>query len=215
MTSGKSTSTPRTPAPSPVAEPKLIRVRGVWAKPGGWVWVTELADGWATFPDRGVIGRRLQWTIGILILALIPILFLAKHVNAEWFQFGAGLAIVVLILALVLVGNLTDSRVELARRRTRNESMFLAGGKNAFRSAIRTHGRARTVGAMNILLSSIGRTDPVFSDRRIARCVVDRRWWRTTVELTLTGNHSLAYRAYGFRAPTKLARIFARAQDSR
>lgn len=210
MNSQKSTEKPT----ASVAEPKLVRIRGVRAKPGGWVWVNELADGWATFPDRGATGRRLQWAIGILIVVLVPVDYLANRLNSMWFQFYASAAIIVLILALVLVGNLTDSRVELDRRRARNESMFLAGGKNAFRGAIRTHGQARTVGGMNILLSSIGRTDPVFSYRRIAKCVVDRRWWRTTVELTLTGNRSLGYRAYGLRAPGKLARVFAPERDS-
>ncbi|HJP75132.1 MAG TPA: hypothetical protein VJ914_12735 [Pseudonocardiaceae bacterium] len=214
MTSEKSTEKPKASAPPAVVEPKLVRVRGVRAKPGGWVWVNELADGWATFPDRGVVGRRLQWVIGILILALIPVDYLAKRLDSMWLQFYASAAIIVLILALALVGNLTDGRVALDRRRARNESMLLAGGKNAFRSAIRTHGRARTVGEMNIFLGSIGRTDPVYSDRRIARCVVDRRWWRTNVELTLTGDHSLGYRAYGLRAPRKLARVFAPEHDS-
>ena len=73
---------------------------------------------------------------------------------------------------------------------------------------MRTHGRARTVGEMNILLGSIGRTDPVFSKRRISKYSVDHRWWRTTVDLTLTGNHALRYRAVGLRSPAKLARVF-------
>ena len=78
----------------------------------------------------------------------------------------------------------------------------------ALRSAIRTHTRARTVGGMNILLSSLGRTDPVFSRRRISTCTVDHRWWRTTVALTLDENHALRYRTIGFRSPAKLARVF-------
>jgi hypothetical protein len=61
---------------------------------------------------------------------------------------------------------------------------------------------------MNILLSGLGRTDPVYSTRRIARSSVDRNWWRSTVHLTLTGNHSLVYRVYGVRSPAKLARVF-------
>jgi hypothetical protein len=122
---------------------------------------------------------------------------------------------VVLILALVVVGNLTDGRAEVSRWRARNQSMLRAGGKQAFRSTMRTHGRARTVGEMNILLSSLGRTDPVFSDRRISKCNVQQHWWRTTVHLTLTGNHSLSYRAYGVRAPSKLARVFAATSEPR
>jgi hypothetical protein len=185
-------------------------VRGVRATPGGAVWVNELSDGWATFPDRGAGGRRWQWTIGILIVLLIPVDALLKRYTDAliWPQFAASAAIVVLILALVLIGNLTDARTSINRRKARNDSMLRAGGRQAFRSAMRTHGRARTVGEMNILLGSIGRTDPVFSDRRISTCTVDRRWWRTTVHLTLTGNHSLSYRVIGVRSPARLARVF-------
>ena len=207
MSSGEPTET-RQPAESSAREPKLIRVRGVRATPGGWVWVSELKDGWATFPDRSAGGRRWQWVIGILIVVLVPTDYLVAHLKLEWFQFGVSAAIVVFILALVLVGNLTDGRAEVSRWRARNQSMLRAGGKQAFRSAMRTHGRARTVGEMNILLSSIGRTDPVFSKRRISTCSVNHTWWRTTVDLTLTGNHSLRYRAVGLRSPTKLARVF-------
>lgn len=210
MSSGKPSETPKSSTEPPVTESKLIRVRGVRATPGGWVWVNELADGWATFPDRGAGGRRWQWAIGILIVLLIPVDALLKRYTDAliWPQFAASAAIVVLILALVFIGNLTDARTSLSRRRARNDAMFLAGGKQAFRSAVRSHGRARTVGEMNILLSSIGRTDPVFSDRRISKCTLQRSWWRTTVHLTLTGNHALSYRASGFRAPRKLARVF-------
>jgi hypothetical protein len=207
MSSGEPTETYQSTELS-AREPKLIRVRGVRATPGGWAWVNELTDGWATFPDRSAGGRRWQWTIGILIVLLIPTDYLVAHLKLEWFQFGVSAAIVVLILALVLVGNLTDGRAEVSRWRARNQSMLRAGGKQAFRSAMRTHGRARTVGEMNILLGSIGRTDPVFSKRRISTCSVDHTWWRTTVDLTLTGNHSLRYRAIGLRSPAKLARVF-------
>jgi hypothetical protein len=207
MSSGEPTETHQSTELS-AREPKLIRVRGVRATPGGWVWVNELTDGWATFPDRSAGGRRWQWTIGILIVLLVPTDYLVAHLKLEWFQFGVSAAIVVLILALVLVGNLTDGRAEVSRWRARNQSMLRAGGKQAFRSAMRTHGRARTVGEMNILLGSIGRTDPVFSKRRISTCSVDHTWWRTTVDVTLTGNHSLRYRAVGLRSPAKLARVF-------
>lgn len=209
MSSGEPTETHQS-TESPSRTPKLIRVRGVRATPGGSVWVNELSDGWATFPDRGAGGRRWQWAIGILIVVLIPVDALLKRYTDAliWPQFAASAAIVVLILALVLIGNLTDARTSVSRRKAHNDSMFRAGGKQAFRGAMRTHGRAQTVGEMNILLGSIGRTDPVFSDRRISTCKVDRSWWRTTVHLTLTGNHSLSYRVIGVRSPAKLARVF-------
>jgi hypothetical protein len=192
------------------AEPKLTRVRGVRAKPGGWVWVNELTDGWATFPDRGAVGRRVQWVIGILILILIVVDTLIEHYfnDVGLTQFILSLAIFALIVALVAVGSITDDRRALGRWRARNDSALRAGGTQALRSAIRTHTRARTVGGMNILLSSLGRTDPVFSRRRISTCTVDHQWWRTTVNLTLDENHALRYRAIGLRAPAKLARVF-------
>lgn len=216
MNSGEPTETHKAPTVPAAAELKLTRVRGVRATPGGWVWVNELTDGWATFPDRGAGGRRWQWAIGILIVILFPVDALVQHYsnNLIWPQFSVSAAIIVLILALVVIGNFTDSRKSISRWRARNQSMIQAGGKQAFRSAIRTHGRARTVGEMNILLGSIGRTDPVFSRRRISKCTVDHSWWRTTVHLTLTGNHSLSYRTYGFRSPVKLARVFEPAINS-
>ncbi|HEX3783234.1 MAG TPA: hypothetical protein VHX38_26505 [Pseudonocardiaceae bacterium] len=211
MSSEESTEARTTSA---LPERKLIRVRGVRAKPGGWVWVNELADGWATFPDRGAGGRRWQWGIGILIVVLFPVDALVQHDNLLWTQFGVSVAIVVLILALVVIGNLTDDRKAVSRWRARNQSMLRAGGRQALAGAIRTHGRARTVGEMNILLSSLGRTDPVFSWRRISTCTVNHSWWRTTVVLRLTGNHSLTYRTYGVRSPGKLARVFASRVES-
>jgi hypothetical protein len=185
-------------------------MRGVRAKPGGWVWINELTDGWATFPDRGAVGRRVQWAIGILIVILIPVDALVEHYLNDliWPQFGVSAAIIVLILALVAVGSITDDRRAIGRWRARNESAVRAGGMQALRNAIRTHTRARTVGGMNLLLSSLGRTDPVFSRRRIKTCTVDHRWWRTTVDLTLDENHTLRYRATGLRSPAKLARVF-------
>ena len=79
MSSGKPTEEHKASAGPAAAEPKLIRVRGVRAKPGGWVWVNELTDGWATFPDRGAVGRRVQWVIGILIVILISVDALIEH----------------------------------------------------------------------------------------------------------------------------------------
>ena len=198
-----------TPSIDVSADRKLIRVRGVRATPGGWVWMNELVDGWATFPDRSAGGRRLQWGIGILILILIPVDVVVSRLGLDGFAAYTSVAILALLLLLAVVGNLTTDRQQFSRWRARNQSMLRAGGKQAFRAAMRTHGRARTVGEMNILLGSVGRTDPVFSMRRIATSSVDHSWWRTTVHLTLTGNHALTYRVYGFRAPGKLARVFA------
>jgi hypothetical protein len=204
-----------TPSVDISADRKLIRIRGVRSTPGGWVWMNELVDGWATFPDRSAGGRRLQWGIGILILMLIPVDVVVSRLGLDGYGAGASVAILALLLLLAVVGNLTTDRQQFSRWRARNQSMLRAGGKQAFRAAMRTHGPARTVGAMNILLGSVGRTDPVFSRRRIARSSVDHRWWRTTVRLTLTGNHVLTYRVYGLRSPGKLARVFdAQAQHS-
>jgi hypothetical protein len=208
MSSGEPTETHKPPTTSIAAERKLIRVRGVRATPGGWVWINELVDGWATFPDRGAGGRRWQWAIGILVVILIPTDVLVSHLNLPLYEGLTSAAILALLLLLAVIGNFTDNRKTLSRWRARNQSTLQAGGKQALRGAIRTHGRARTVGEMNILIGSLGRNDPVFSTRRIAKSIVDRSWWRTTIHLTLTGNHSLTYRTYGVRSPAKLARVF-------
>lgn len=189
-------------------ERKLIRIRGVRAAPGGWVWMNELIDGWATFPDRSAGGRRLQWLIAIIAVILIPVDVVVTHFDLAMYEGVVSLAIIAMILLFVVVGNLTDSRREIGRWRARNQSMLRAGGKQAFRTAVRTHGRARTVGEMNILLSSMGRTDPVFSKRRIVKSTVDSRWWRTRVVLDLTDDHKITYQVYGMRAPARLAQIF-------
>lgn len=69
-----------------------------------------------------------------------------------------------------------------------------------------TAGRRKS--EMKILLDSLGRVDPVSSYRRISVCSVEHHRRSTTVELTLTGNHSLTYQVRGIRAPGKLARVF-------
>jgi hypothetical protein len=192
---------------------KLIRVKGVRADPGGWVWVSELDDGWATFPDWGAGGRRFQWVGAVLLVVLIALQF--PLVDNDWYlplQVINGGLIVLLIIALWVVGQVTDNRKAAARRQVRYRSMFLAGGRDAVRAAVRSRGRTRTVSEMNILLSSIGREDPVFSKRRITKVAVDRRFLRTSVALTLTGGHSLTYRTRGFRGPVKLARVFENLQ---
>lgn len=178
------------------------------ATPGGWVRLSELADGWATFPDRSAGGRRAQWTIGILAVVLIPVDVLVSRLGLAEFEGIVSIAILALLALLVVVGNVTDERTQVGRWRARRQSVLRAGGRQAFRAAVRHSGTVRTVGEMNILLSSLGRTDPVYSTRRIARSSVDRTWWRSTVHLTLTGNHSLVYRVYGIRSPAKLARVF-------
>lgn len=195
-------------------ERKLIRVRGVRANPGGSIWVNELVDGWATFPDRSLVGRRIQWGIGVLIIIAIVVDVVVSHLGLLDAEGIASAAIFGLLLLLVLVGNLTDDRQQVSRWRARNDSMLRAGGKQAYRAAMRTHGSARTVGGMNILLGSIGRVDPVYSQRRIATSAVDHRWWRTTVQLTLTGDQTVTYRVYGIRSPGRLARVFTPADKA-
>jgi hypothetical protein len=69
---------------------------------------------------------------------------------------------------------------------------------------------ARTVAATNILLTSLGRTEPVYSIARTRHTAIKQRWWQCTVRIDLTGGHQLTYRARGIRRPTKLARIFRR-----
>ena len=204
-------STPRTSSD----DRKLIRVKGVRAIPGGWVWVSELDDGWATFPDWGAGGRRFQWVGAVLLVVLIALQF--PLVDYDWYlplQIINGGLIVALILALWVVGQVTDDRKAMARRQVRFRSMFLAGGRDAVRAAVRSRGRTRTVAEMNILLSSIGREDPVYSKKRIAKVAVARSLLRTSVALTLTGDHSVTYRTLGFRGPGKLARVFENLERS-
>lgn len=172
------------------------------------MWVSELVDGWAIFTDRGAVGRRIQWGIGVLIVVLILADVVVSHLGLADDASVLSAGVLVSILLLAVVGNLSDDRQVFSRWRARNENMLRAGGRQAFRASMRVHGSARTVGGMNILLGSLGRVDPVYSMRRIAASSVDRRWWRTTVRLTLTGDHAVIYRVYGLRAPSKLARIF-------
>jgi hypothetical protein len=151
----------------------------------------------------------VQWGVGGLIVILIVADVVVSRLGLADDAGVLSAAVLVAILLLAVVGNLSDDRQMFSRWRARNENMLRAGGRQAFRASMRLHGSARTVGGMNIFLGSVGRTDPVYSMRRIATSSVDRRWWRTTVRLTLTGDQAVTYRVYGVWAPGKLARVFA------
>ena len=202
---------PEHPAPDHSApERKLIRIKGVQAIPGGPVRFQELRDGWATFTDFGAMGRRWQYRIIVSIFVLLGILVFHQRVIGPSqldFVFMAGLVALVLLLRTTQL--MTDGRSSSARRRLRRESALRAGGTGMLRQAINKHGPARTVGQMNILISSLGRTDPVFSLKRVRHAQVRREWWRTTVTLELTNGKELTYRVVGVRAPHKLAAAFA------
>ena len=189
---------------------KLIRIYGVRADPGGPVRFQELLDGWATFADFGASGRRLQRiaVVGLVVFfcALAVDEKLAPPNDLESYLVVAIFAMIVLLWASQLV---SDERAFFAKIRLRRESALRAGGTAMLRRAINNHGRARTVGQMNILVSSLGRTDPVFSLKRVRRARVRKNWWRATVVLELTNGGELTYRVVGVRAPRKLAAVFA------
>ena len=191
------------------ADRKLIRIKGVRAKPGGVVRLAELTDGWATFPDPGGGARRWQ-RVGLFVL--VP-LFVALYLSERGvLPFGAQgiLALVVLavIILLVVSNEVSQDVTILARWRIRREATIRTGGRAQLWRVILTQGRARTVGEVNILLSSLGRADPVFSTRRVRHAQVRKHWWRTVVDLELTNNKHVSYRVVGVRAPSRLARAF-------
>ena len=197
------------PAVTTTADRKLIRVKGVRAQPGGPVRMAELLDGWATFPDYGAVGRRWQRIGVVLLVALFVTEYLVERANGPGTLQGIlALAMIGLIVLLIASNEVSDDRAILARWRTRRASTLRAGGRTAIRQALAHQGRTRTVGEMNILLSSIGRTDPVFSTKRVRRLRMRSHWWHTTVTLELTNGSTLAYRALGVRAPRRLARVF-------
>ena len=171
----------------------------------------ELLDGWATFTDFGATGRRWQ---RILVVALI-VLFGAlvadeKLIGPNDSQVYLVLAIVAAVVLLWVTQVVSDERAFFSRLRLRRESALRAGGASMLRRAINTHGRTRTVGQMNVLISSLGRTDPAFSFKRVRQAQVRKSWWRTTVTLELTNGKELTYRVVGVRTPQKLATTFAR-----
>ena len=206
------TSTPSgTPAPERHDnDRKLIRINGVRANPGGPVRFQELLDGWATFTDFGATGRRLQRIAVTALIVLFGALAVDEKVigpsDSQIYLVAAIVAMIVLLWATQLV---SDERTFFARLRLRRESALRAGGTKMIRQAVDNHGRVRTVGQMNILISSLGRTDPVFSLKRVRQAQVRKSWWRTTVKLELTNGKELTYRVVGVRAPRKLASAFA------
>jgi hypothetical protein len=187
-----------------------VRVRGVRAAPGGWVAVQELTDGWATFPDQGAGNRRWQRAGVGLLLVLLGAEFVAERIAAlAAVVVPIGWAVLFLFVALVVSDEVADDRNAVRRWRARTQALLRAGGRDALRRAVRQHGPARTVGELNILLSELGRTDPVFSARRVRRVAVHSRRWQTTVEVELTGGRQLRYRVRGLRGPARLARVFS------
>jgi hypothetical protein len=189
---------------------KLIRINGVRANPGGPVRFQELRDGWATFTDFGATGRRWQRIMAVSLVVLFgALVFDEKVIGSNYSQVYLIVAIVVLVFLLWATQLVSDEKSFFSGLRLRRESARRAGGTKMLQRAINTHGRARTTGEMNILLSSLGRTDPVFSLKRVRHARVRTTWWRTTVELELANGKGLTYRVVGIRAPRKLAAAFA------
>jgi hypothetical protein len=196
----------RPPASSPR---KLARVSGVHATPGGWVHLVELEDGWAAFPDNRARYRRWQGACALgLVLALGAEALLQHGYGPAAAEGVLGLAAIGLLVLIISIGQLSDQRAAADRRQTRRHSMWRAGGRDAVRQALRHVGPARTVGEMNILLTSLGRTEPVYSLAGTRRVGVERHWWRSVVRIELAGGRQLTYRAHGIRGPAKLAQIF-------
>jgi hypothetical protein len=207
---GPGVTEPERSSAAETAVPRPRRVSGVRATPGGAVLVVGLADGWAVFPDDRARFRRAQIACAVGALVAFGIEYLLQRTHtpgpAEGIVALVGIGLFVVVFSL---GDAADWGAARARRRRRAQSTVRAGGRDAVGQAVRRRGRARTVAEMNVLLSSLGRTDPVYSLDRVRRGEVRRRWWQTTVHLHLTGDHQLVYRVVGLRAPVKLAAIFA------
>jgi hypothetical protein len=195
---------------------KLIRINGVRAYPGCPVRFQELLDGWATFTDFGANGRRLQRILVVCLIVLFGALVVDEKVigpnDTQIYLIVAIVAVVIVLWATQLV---SDEQAFFSRLRLRPESARRTGGAAMLRQAINKHGRARTVGQMNVLVSSLGRKDPVFSLRRVQQAQVRKSWWRTTVTLELNNGKELTYRVVGVRAPAKLAAAFERGRLSK
>lgn len=201
------------PSPAPPIR-KLTRVSGVRATPGGWVRLIELDDGWVAFADHRAPYRRWQGVCAVALLLALGAEALLQHGYGPVAAEGVlGLAAVGLLLLIMAIGLRADQRVAAQRWSTRVDSMWRAGGRDAIRQAVRHAGRAHTVGEMNVLLTSLGRTEPVYSHAATRRTAVEQHWWRSTVRIDLTGGHQLRYRARGVRRPMKLAQIFHRSMQ--
>jgi hypothetical protein len=193
---------------------KLLRA-AVRSEPGGWVRVVELADGWVVFPDvRGTL-RRWQWFFGIGIFVMGGLEWLPRHgFGPDYLQAVFAFGAIGCLIVLVSLGQASDTRAGRERRRIRRESVLLAGGMGAQKQAFAHMGRARTVAEMNVLLSSLGRAEGVYSARRIRGAEIRRRWWGTVVDLDFGKGH-VVYRSLSVRAAGKLARIFRNMADQR
>jgi len=201
-----------TGAPSP-ASPirKLSRVSGVRATPGGWVHLIELDDGWVVFADNRARYRRWQGVCALALLLTLGAEALLQHGYGPAAAQGVlGLAAIGLLVLIISIGQVSDQHAAADRRGTRARSMWRAGGRDATRQAMRHAGRARTVGEMNILLTGLGRTEPVYSHAATRRTAIEQHWWHSTVLIDLAGGHQLQYRARGIRKPTTLVQIFRR-----
>jgi hypothetical protein len=82
----------------------------------------------------------LQWTIGILAVVLIPVDVLVSRLGPAEFEGIVSIAILALLALLVVVGNVTDERTQVGRWRARRQSVLRAGGRQAFRAAVRSSG---------------------------------------------------------------------------
>jgi hypothetical protein len=172
--------------------------------------LAELEDGWALFPDRRTRYRRWQIVCAVGLVVVLASEWLLRHgygpVAAEAVLGLVGFG---LLLLIYVIGQVGDDRAFGDRRRLRGESLLRAGGRSAVRQSMRHLGRTRTVGELNIALSSLGRTDPVYSTSRIRDVEVRRQWWRTVVDVELKNSRRVTYRVSGVRGPVKLARLFA------
>lgn len=188
--------------------PKIPHIKGVRAYPGGVVQFQELRDGWATFPDFGGRMRRWQrWGYVVAVGSVIGAIVCAKtgHHTAGVVLAGVFVGVMLVVMS---TGTASDERSALARLRLRWASESRAGGREMLRAALARAGRAETVAKMNVLLSSLGRTDPVYSFARIRRARVRNGKIWAAVRLTLDNDATLTYRVLGWRAPGRLARAF-------
>lgn len=190
---------------------RLAKVSGVRVQPGTSVRLIELIDGWAVYPDPGATSRRWQRTAFAVLVMLVVVEYLLVQWRAPS-QVEGPLAIVIIALffGLVIGNELSDDLALFGKWRARQQSALRAGGNRALRQALRFRGRARTVGEMNIMLSSIGRTDPVYSFKRVKRADIRRQWWRTVVAVEFVSGRTVTYQVRSPRAAAKLARLFSR-----
>lgn len=196
------------PAHSQSAPPRIPHIKGVRASPGGVVQFQELQDGWATFPDFGGRIRRWQrWGCTVAVASVIGATACAKAGDHSAGVALAGVFVAVMLLVMS-TGTVSNEQSFLARWRLRRDSELRAGGRDMLRAAIAHAGRAETAAKMTVLVSSLGRTDPVYTFRRIRRARVRNGAIWASVRLELDNDTTLTYRVLGWRAPGRLARAF-------